>query len=87
MVPLRLPPGEASHSGGRWADTANTFKTPAVTMLSAGARRRFELGGRPAQLRVLVSKLTGEAGYWASPSGLLWPIAPRTARALLTVAY
>ena len=78
---------QLSYSGERWADTANTFRTPAVTMLSLGARKRFELGGRPAQLRVLASNLTGEDGYWASPSGLLWPIAPRTVRALLTVSF
>jgi len=43
--------------------------------------------GRPAQLRVLASNVLGEEGYWASPNGLLWPIAPRTARALLTVTF
>lgn len=76
---------QVTYSGERWADTANTFKTPAVTMLSLGARHRFEVGGRPAMFRVLASNLTGRTGYWASPSGLLWPIAPRTVRALLTV--
>ena len=30
-----------SYAGERWADTANTFKTPAVTTLSLGARRKF----------------------------------------------
>lgn len=78
---------QVSYSGERWADTANTFKTPSVTTLSLGARRRFELGGRPAQLRVLASNVTGADGYWASRDGLLWPIAPRTARALLTVTF
>jgi iron complex outermembrane receptor protein len=78
---------QVTYSGERWADTANTFKTPAVTMLSLGARHRFELGGRPAMFRVLASNLTGKEGYWASPSGLLWPIAPRTVRAMLTVTF
>ena len=40
-----------SHSGERWADTANTFKTPAVTTVSLGARSRFVLAGRPAEFR------------------------------------
>jgi iron complex outermembrane recepter protein len=74
-----------SYSGARWADTANTFKTPAITMLSLGARSRFVLAGRPAELRVLGSNLTGAEGYAASSSGLLVPIAPRTLRALLTL--
>lgn len=76
-----------SYSGERWADTANTFKTPAVTTLSLGARRRFVLAGRPAEFRVLASNLTGVEGYWAAPSGVLSPIAPRTVRAMLTVTF
>ena len=76
-----------AYSGDRWADTKNTFKTPSVTLLNLGARRRFELAGRPALLRVLASNVTGEDGYWASPSGLLWPIAPRTVRATLTLTF
>jgi iron complex outermembrane recepter protein len=74
-----------SYSGARWADTANTFKTPAITMLSLGTRSRFAIAGRPAELRVLGSNLTGADGYAASSSGLLVPVAPRTWRALLTV--
>ena len=74
-------------SGERWADTANTFKTPAVTTLSLGARRRFVLAGRPAEFRVLASNLTGAEGYWAAPAGLLSPIAPRTVRAMLTLTF
>ncbi|MBW8813380.1 MAG: hypothetical protein JF588_08125 [Caulobacterales bacterium] len=74
-----------SYLGGRWADTANTIRMPAVTTLSLGARRRFTLAGRPAEFRVLSSNLTGAKGYLAAPSGLLSPIAPRTIRAVLTL--
>lgn len=76
-----------SYSGARWADTANTFKTPAITTLSLGARSRFALAGRPAEFRVLGSNLTGTEGYAASPSGFLVPIAPRTVRAMLTLVF
>jgi iron complex outermembrane receptor protein len=76
-----------AYSGARWADTANTFRTPAVTTLSLGARSRFVLAGRPVELRVLGSNLTGTKGYAASPSGLLVPLAPRTVRATLTVVF
>jgi iron complex outermembrane receptor protein len=76
-----------SYAGERWADTANNFKTPAVTTVSLGARRRFGLAGRPAEFRVLASNLTGAEGYLASPSGLLNPIAPRTIRAVLTLTF
>lgn len=78
---------QLTYSSERWADTANTFKAPTVTMLSLGARHRFELGGRPALFRVMASNLAGQAGYWASPSGVLWPIAPRTVRAMLTLTF
>jgi iron complex outermembrane receptor protein len=76
-----------SHFGERWADTANTFKTPAVTTFSLGARSRFVLAGRPAEFRVLGSNLTGVEGYWVTPSGVFSPIAPRTVRAMLTVTF
>jgi iron complex outermembrane receptor protein len=36
---------------------------------------------------VVASNLAGKEGYWASPSGLLWPIAPRTVRAMLTLTF
>ncbi len=76
-----------SYTGERWANTANTFKTPAVTTLGIGARSRFVLAGRPAEFRVLASNLTGEDGYLAARTGILSPIAPRTVRALLTVTF
>jgi iron complex outermembrane recepter protein len=76
-----------SYFGERWADTANTFKTPAVTTFNLGARSRFELAGQPAEFRVLASNLTDVDGYWAAPTGLLAPIPPRTVRALLTVTF
>jgi iron complex outermembrane receptor protein len=75
-----------SYLGDRWANTANTFKTPAVTTMSLGARSRFVLRGRPAEFRVLASNLTGAESYSATPTGLLSPIAPRTVRAMLTVS-
>ena len=76
-----------SYSGERWADTANSFRTPAVTTMSLGARRRFVLAGRPAEFRVLGSNLNGAEGYFATPSGVFNPIAPRTVRAMLTLAF
>jgi iron complex outermembrane recepter protein len=74
-----------SHAGARWADTANSFRTPAVTTVGVGARNRFVLAGRPAEFRVLGSNLTGTDGYWATRTGALTPISPRTVRALLSV--
>lgn len=76
-----------SYTGERWADTANSFKTPAVTTLNIGTRRKFDLAGRPAELRILGSNLTGVDGYRAMPSGVLTPITPRTVRAMLTVTF
>ncbi|HKS55913.1 MAG TPA: TonB-dependent receptor [Steroidobacteraceae bacterium] len=76
-----------SYAGERWADTANTFKTPAVTTLNLGTRNRFELAGRPAEFRLLASNVTGVAGYSAAPTGLFTPIPPRTVRALLSISF
>lgn len=76
-----------SHSGERWADTANTFKAPAVTTLNLGTRRRFVLAGRPAELRIVASNLTGEEGYTVVRSGQISPISPRTIRAVLTLNF
>jgi iron complex outermembrane receptor protein len=73
------------YTGERWADTANTFKTPAVTTVNIGARHTFDLAGRRAEFRILGSNLTGVEGYRAMQSGVLTPIAPRTVRAMLTV--
>ena len=89
-VQRQLPRGwsvdaEVRHSGARWADTANTFKTPAVTTVGLGARSHFGLGGLPAELRLLGSNLGGVKGYRAAPTGLLSPIAPRTVRAVVSV--
>lgn len=78
---------QLTYSSDRWVDTRNTFKTPGQVQVNIGARRRFELQGRPAQLRVLASNITGADGYWASSSGLLWPITPPTVRAMLTIGF
>lgn len=71
----------------RWADMRNSFQTPDVALLHIGARRRFRIEGQDAQFRLLVSNVGGASGYWASPSTFLWPIEPRTVRALLTVTF
>lgn len=76
-----------SHLGERWADTENRFRAPAITTLNIGARGRFRLGGRPAELRVLASNITGTGGYLVAPSGLLTPVSPRTVRAILTIGF
>lgn len=78
---------QLSYWSDRWADTRNTFKTPSQFQLNIGARRRFELQGRPAQFRILASNVTGGEGWWASPSGQLWPVTPTTVRAMLTVNF
>lgn len=78
---------QLTYTSDRWADSRNTFKTPSQVQVNLGARRRFELQGRPATLRVLASNITGADGYWGSSSGLLWPITPPTVRAMLTIGF
>jgi iron complex outermembrane receptor protein len=76
-----------SHSGDRWADTANSFRTPAVTLVNIGTRRKFLLATRPAEFRLLASNITGVEGYFVAASGIFTPIAPRTVRAMVTVTF
>lgn len=78
---------QLSYDSARWGDVRNSFRTPGQALLNLGARRRFELGGRPAQFRLLASNVTGSAGWWASRSGLFYPVAPPTVRAMLTANF
>lgn len=78
---------QVSYWSDRWVDSKNTFKRPESHQLNLGARRRFELDGRPAQFRILASNVTNVGGYGAPGSGLLWPISPRSVRAMLTVTF
>lgn len=78
---------QLSHNGERWADSRNRFRTPAVTTLNLGLRRRFEIGGRAALFRMVASNVTNTRGYWATPSMLFALIGPRTVRASLTVTF
>jgi iron complex outermembrane receptor protein len=41
----------------------------------------------PAEVRVLAPNVTGAEGYWAAPTGIFSPIAPRTVRAMLTLTF
>jgi len=93
-VDWRLPWAEAwtvdasvNYWSERQADSANSFTAPAVTTVGLGARYRFQLGDTPGVLRVAVSNLTDERGWWASSSGLVWPIGPRTVRGSLTFTF
>ena len=79
--------GQVSYWGERWVDNTNTFSAPAVTTLDLGVRRRFEVAGRSAQFRAVVSNLTDEDGWWASSSTILWPISPRTVRATFSMTF
>jgi iron complex outermembrane receptor protein len=79
--------GQLSYWGERWVNNSNSFKAPAVTTLDLGMRRRFEVAGRPAQFRVLMSNVTDEGGWWASSSTTLWPVARRTLRATFSMTF
>ncbi|WP_332769132.1 hypothetical protein [Phenylobacterium sp.] len=87
VTPVWSLDAQVNHQSEAYADTRNTFKAPALTTFGLGARARFNVADRPAQLRLLVSNLTNERGWYASTSDLLWPIAPRTARAIFTVTF
>ncbi|HVI33982.1 TonB-dependent siderophore receptor [Phenylobacterium sp.] len=78
---------QVTWNGPRWVDAQQTFRLDGVTELSLGARRRFEIAGRPASFRILGSNLARPTGYWASPTTELWPIAGPTVRATLNVTF
>lgn len=78
---------QLNYFGESFVDSRNSFKAPAVTTLGLGARARFTLDGKPTVLRVLASNVTGERGWTTSTGGLIWPIAPRTVRAMLTMTF
>jgi len=78
---------QATYNGERWVDSRNSFQAPAVTTFNLGVRRRFEIAGRPAQLRVIGTNIFNQDGYWANPSLLMSQIGPRTLRATLTLTF
>lgn len=78
---------QVSYFGESFVDSRNTIKAPSITTVGLGARARFTIDGKPTVLRVLASNITDERGWSTSTSGLLWPISPRTIRAMLTMTF
>ena len=56
------------HTGGVYADSANTLPVPSWNRLDAGARYNFEIGRTLMTARVRVDNLTNRK-YWASAGG------------------
>lgn len=78
---------QATYNGPRQADTRNTFEQGGRVMIDVGTRYRFKLAGGDALFRVVLVNALDERGWWASPSELLFPVAPRTFRASLTLRF
>lgn len=78
---------QASYESGRAANGRNTLEAPAHTLVNLGVRRRFDVGGTNVLVRALVSNALDERGWWGSSSEMIWPVAPRTARATVTVTF
>ena len=76
---------QLSYAGPRWVDARNTLRAPGFATLNLGLRRGFRIDDHAAQLRVLASNVTGETRWAANAAGLLYPVSPRTIRAMLTV--
>jgi iron complex outermembrane receptor protein len=79
--------GQLSWESGRWADTADSFKTPPLTQLSLGARYRFDVEGRPATFRIAASNVLGASQWRAFPYGAMYPVNPPLLRASLTMTF
>lgn len=78
--------GGASYTGKIPWDAANTLYVDAVTVYDAGLRYRTKLAGKDTTWRLNVANLS-DKNYWTTRSGILYPGAPRTLSASLTLAF
>lgn len=78
---------QISWESGRWADTADSFRTPPLTQLSLGARYRFDVVGHPTVFRIAASNVLGAQQWRAFPYGAMYPINPPLVRASLTMTF
>ncbi|HYF23814.1 MAG TPA: TonB-dependent receptor [Caulobacteraceae bacterium] len=74
-------------SGESWADTANTFQREDRAMVDLGVRYRFKAGDADALFRAVLVNAFDERGWWTNAEELLFPVAPRTFRASLTLRF
>ncbi len=61
---------DATYYGPRPADDRNRAQTPGYTLVNVGARYRFDLGGKPAALRLRVYNATDKYAWVAGGSGI-----------------
>lgn len=61
---------DATYYGPRPADDRNLRRTPGYALLNIGARYRFELGGKPAALRLRVYNATDKYAWIVGGSGI-----------------
>jgi iron complex outermembrane receptor protein len=69
--------GNASYTGKRYVNNANSFSLPSYTTFDLGARYTTEAGGNPLTIRATVQNVTNET-YWAGNSLAGGYGAPRT---------
>jgi iron complex outermembrane receptor protein len=79
--------GQLSWETARYADSADSFKTPDLTLLSLGARYRFDVDGHATVLRVAANNALGAHQWRAFPYGSMYITDPRTVRASLTMNF
>jgi iron complex outermembrane receptor protein len=77
----------ATHRSTRAADTRNLVELPARTLVDAGIRWRFDLGSRPALLRVQMLNVTNAFDWALVGSGSFQVNAPRQLTMFLTVDF
>jgi len=87
ITPVWSVDAQINYLGETFGDSRNSYTVPAWSTVGLGVRARFDVDGRPTQLRVLVSNLTDQRGWSSSTSELIWPIAPRTVRATLSMTF
>ncbi len=79
--------GRVIHTTGQFYDAANTQSIPAWTRIDLGARKTFDVQGRPVTVRAVVENVF-DADYWASAAGgILAQGAPRTVVVSATIDF
>lgn len=90
FVPGLTLTGRMTHTGGQWADAANTLRLDSWTVFDLGARYVFAAADRPVTLRLTVDNVADKR-YWASGfdsfGAALLQGRPRTVNASVSVDF
>lgn len=79
--------GQLTWEAARFADSADSYKTPALALLSLGARYRFDVDGHATVFRLAASNALNARQWRAFPYGSMYPVDPPLVRGSLTMNF